>query len=173
MKNTQVITTRRETNNKISQDEKKKKDEPIVENPGEDTEETLSNSEIASLQAKLAQQRQAYAKRPRVKTLTSVATRASVDAEYLNLWQEKIELIGNLNYPQEARRKKIYGQLRLVVSLLPDGSIHNIEILQSSGQRILGRCRYSHRAYGCTFCTFPSRVAQRCRPTGNYSHLEI
>ena len=156
--NTQVITTRRETNNKISQDEKKKKDEPIVENPGEDTEETLSNSEIASLQAKLAQQRQAYAKRPRVKTLTSVATRASVDAEYLNLWQEKIELIGNLNYPQEARRKKIYGQLRLVVSLLPDGSIHNIEILQSSGQRILDDAAIRIVRMAAPFAPFPPEL---------------
>lgn len=157
-KNTQVITTRRDSNNKISQDEKKKKDEPIVESPGEDEEETISNSEIASLQAKLAQQRQAYAKRPRIKTLTSVATRASIDAEYLNLWQEKIELIGNLNYPQEARRKKIYGQLRLVVSLLPDGSIHNIEVLQSSGQRILDDAAIRIVRMAAPFAPFPPEL---------------
>lgn len=154
-KNSQVITTQRETQNKIAQDEKKKKDEPIVETAGDEEEETLSNDEIASLQAKLAQQRQAYAKRPRIKTLTSVATRASVDAEYLNLWQEKIELIGNINYPQEARRKKIYGQLRLVVSLLPDGSIHNIEILQSSGQRILDDAAIRIVRMAAPFAPFP------------------
>ncbi|HRF88886.1 MAG TPA: energy transducer TonB, partial [Pseudomonadales bacterium] len=108
--------------------------------------------------AKLAQQRQAYAKRPRVKTLTSVATRASIDAEYLNLWQEKIELIGNLNYPQEARRKKIYGQLRLVVSLLPDGSIHNIEILQSSGQRILDDAAIRIVRMAAPFAPFPPEL---------------
>lgn len=157
-KNEQVITTRRDTDNKITQDEQKKKDEPVVENPGEDDEDTVSNNEIASLQAKLAQQRQAYAKRPRVKTLTSVATRASIDAEYLNLWQEKIELIGNLNYPQEARRKKIYGQLRLVVSLLPDGSIHNIEILQSSGKRILDDAAIRIVRMAAPFAPFPPEL---------------
>lgn len=157
-KNSQVITTHRETTNKITQDEKKKKDEPVVETEGEEEEETLSNNEIASLQAKLAQQRQAYAKRPRIKTLTSVATRASTDAEYLNLWQEKIELIGNLNYPQEARRKKIYGQLRLVVSLLPDGSIHNIEILQSSGQRILDDAAIRIVRMAAPFASFPPEL---------------
>lgn len=104
---------------------------------GEEAVPDVSNEEIASLQAKLARQRQQYAKRPRIKTLTSVATRASVDAEYLNAWQEKIELIGNLNYPAEARRQKLYGKLRLLVSLLPDGSIHHVDILQSSGQRVL------------------------------------
>ena len=157
-KNTQVITTHRTTDNKITQDEQKKTDDPAVENPGEDEEETISNSEIASLQAKLAQQRQAYAKRPRVKTLTSVATRASVDAEYLNLWQEKIELLGNLIYPQEARRKKIYGQLRLVVSLLPDGSINNIEILQSSGQHILDDAAIRIVRMAAPFAPFPREL---------------
>ncbi len=157
-KNEQVITTRRETSNKITQDKKRKKDEIAANKPGEDDEDTISNSEIASLQAKLAQQRQAYAKRPRVKTLTSVATRASVDAEYLNLWQEKIELIGNLNYPQEARRKKIYGQLRLVVSLLPDGSIHNIEILQSSNKRILDDAAIRIVRMAAPFAPFPPEL---------------
>ncbi|MEZ5540146.1 MAG: energy transducer TonB [Pseudomonadales bacterium] len=157
-KNEQVITTRRETSNKITQDKKRKKDEIATNKPGEDDEDTISNSEIASLQAKLAQQRQAYAKRPRVKTLTSVATRASVDAEYLNLWQEKIELIGNLNYPQEARRKKIYGQLRLVVSLLPDGSIHNIEILQSSNKRILDDAAIRIVRMAAPFAPFPPEL---------------
>lgn len=157
-KNSQVITTRRETNNRTAQDEQRKKEEPVVEIPGEEEEENISNSEIASLQAKLAQQRQAYAKRPRIKTLTSVATRASTDAEYLNLWQEKIELIGNLNYPQEARRKKIYGQLRLVVSLLPDGSIHNIEILQSSDQRILDDAAIRIVRMAAPFAPFPPEL---------------
>ncbi len=122
---------------------------------GEDEEEAPSNNEIASLQAKLAQQRQQYSKRPRVKTLTSVATRASVDAEYLNLWQEKVELIGNLNYPAEARKNKLYGQLRLLVSLSPDGAILYVDILQSSGQRVLDDAAIRIVRLAAPFAPFP------------------
>ncbi len=156
--NQQVISTTSNTNKKIAQKKPTKETEVRKEQIGENEEETVTNSEIASLQAKLAQQRQAYAKRPRIKTLTSVATRASVDAEYLNLWQEKIELIGNLNYPAEARQKKIYGQLRLVVSLLPDGSIHNIEVLQSSGQRILDDAAIRIVRLAAPFAPFPPEL---------------
>jgi protein TonB len=115
----------------------------------------MIRSEIASLQAKLAMQRQAYAKQPRVKTLTSVAARASNDAEYLNLWQERIELIGNLNYPEEARKQKIYGQLRLLVTVLPDGSIHDITILKSSGHRILDDAAVRIVRLSAPFAPFP------------------
>ncbi len=158
VRNQQIVTTRRATDHKVQQEKQKKDDASQAEIPGEDEEDNITNDEIASLQAKLAQQRQAYAKRPRIKTLTSVATRASVDAEYLNLWQEKIELIGNLNYPPEARRQKIYGQLRLVVSLLPDGSIHNIEILQSSGQRILDDAAIRIVRLAAPFAPFPPEL---------------
>jgi protein TonB len=153
--NKQIITSSSKTDSVITQEKPVEEDEARPEQPSEDEEETVNNSEIASLQAKLAQQRQAYAKRPRIKTLTSVATRESVDAEYLNLWQEKIELIGNLNYPAEARRQKIYGQLRLVVSLLPDGSIHNIEVLESSGQRILDDAAIRIVRLAAPFAPFP------------------
>ncbi|HSC75949.1 MAG TPA: energy transducer TonB, partial [Pseudomonadales bacterium] len=156
--NQQIISTTSNTNKTIAQKKPTKETEVRKEQIGEDEEETVTNSEIASLQAKLAQQRQAYAKRPRIKTLTSVATRASVDAEYLNLWQEKIELIGNLNYPTEARQKKIYGQLRLVVSLLPDGSLHNIEVLESSGQRILDDAAIRIVRLAAPFAPFPPEL---------------
>ena len=154
----QIVSTISKTDKKTEKKKPTKDKEIRVEKPGEEEEETVTNSEIASLQAKLAQQRQAYAKRPRIKTLTSVATRASVDAEYLNLWQEKIELIGNLNYPAEARKKKIYGQLRLVASLLPDGSIYKIEVLESSGERILDDAAIRIVRLAAPFAPFPPEL---------------
>jgi len=163
----QIVSTSSKTDKKIEKKKPTKDKEIRIERTGEEEEETVTNSEIASLQAKLAQQRQAYAKRPRIKTLTSVATRASVDAEYLNLWQEKIELIGNLNYPAEARKQKIYGQLRLVVSLLPDGSIYKIEVLESSGERILDDAAMRIVRLAAPFAPFPPELRK------NVDHLEI
>lgn len=96
----------------------------------------LSN-DIATLEALLDQQRQAYAKRPRIRRLTSVSAKAAIDAEYLDDWRRRVERIGNIHYPEEAKRNQIYGQLRLAVSLLPNGRVDSIEILQSSGVRVL------------------------------------
>lgn len=95
------------------------------------------SKEIASLEARLDIQEQAFAKRPRVKRLTSVATKKSMDARYLDNWRSKIESIGNKNYPSAARQNNIYGDLRLMVSLLPNGDIHRVKILQSSGYKVL------------------------------------
>lgn len=95
------------------------------------------NLEIASLQAKLDIQRQAYAARPRIRRLTSVAASYSEDAQYLNHWRERIESVGNNNYPEKAREQNIYGELRLMVALLPNGEISDVKILKSSGHKIL------------------------------------
>ncbi len=134
---------------------------------GKEKEAVDPSNEIASLQAKLSQQKQQYAKRPRIKTITSVATRASVDAEYLSVWQEKVELIGNLNYPPEARKQKLYGRLRLLVSLLPDGSVHNIDVLESSGQRVLDDAAIRIVRLAAPFAPFPPELKK------NVDQLEI
>jgi protein TonB len=95
------------------------------------------NASIASLQAQLDVHRQEYAKRPRRYTLSSASTKESSDALYLDNWRKKIEAIGNLNYPQEATDEGIYGTLRLLVAIRPDGSVDDIRILRSSGERVL------------------------------------
>lgn len=94
-------------------------------------------TEIASLKAKKDKQDQEYAKRPRVRTLTSDSAKESYDAKYLYDWGEKIERVGKDNYPQEALNNRISGSLRLSVIINPDGSIHQITIKQSSGKRLL------------------------------------
>ncbi len=93
--------------------------------------------QIANLKTRLDRLQQAAAKKPRIRRLTTVSTMAAPEAEYLFNWRQHIETVGNQNYPPEARQKKIYGKLRLAVILRPDGSVENIEILQSSGQRVL------------------------------------
>lgn len=95
------------------------------------------SKEIASLNAKLDKQRQQYSKRPRELVLTSVSTKASKDAAYLNDWTQKIELVGNQYFPQEAINRRITGSLRLQSIINWDGSLIKAEILDSSGHRVL------------------------------------
>lgn len=123
-------------------------------------EQPMVTAEIASLQAKLDRQRQEYAKRPRIRTLTSVSTKESFDAKYLHEWSSKVEQVGNKNYPQEALSRRITGSLRLSVVLNPDGTIYELEILQSSNHRILDDAALQIVRLASPFNVFPAEIRQ-------------
>jgi protein TonB len=116
--------------------------------------------EIASLEARIDHQRQIYAKRPRIKRLTSLSTASSADAFYLNSWRRKIESIGNLNYPQKARENKLYGSLRLMVAILPDGSLKEVELLESSGHQVLDDAAVRIVRLSAPYAPFPDELRQ-------------
>lgn len=144
----------RKTQLKLNPDEQEQREDMA----GTTKEQMLVSSEIASLQAKLDKQRQEYAKRPRVRTLTSVSTKASFDAKYLNDWSVKIEQVGNKNYPREALSRHITGNLRLSVMINPDGTIYEIKVLQSSGQRILDDAARQIVRLSAPFTSFPPEI---------------
>ncbi len=113
---------------------------------------------IASLQAQLDLRREAYAKRPRRYTISSASTKKSHDALYLDDWRRRIEAVGNLNYPAEARRRQLYGSLRLMVALLPDGAVDEILILQSSGHSVLDQAAVEIVNLAAPFAAFPKEM---------------
>ena len=78
---------------------------------------TQLSSAIASLEAELAQDVQRYAKRPKIQRLNAASTMRDKGAWYKDEWRKKVERVGNLNYPPEARQQRIYGSLRLLVSI--------------------------------------------------------
>lgn len=92
--------------------------------------------EIDRLEAQIAKQQEEYQKRPKRRFLGARA-KATDDALYLEAWRQKVERIGNMNYPSAARNKKLYGRLQLTVSIRSDGSIEGIEIDKSSGSKVL------------------------------------
>lgn len=114
--------------------------------------------QIATLEARLSAERQTYAKRPRVRRLTSVSTRRTVDAYYLQSWRRKVETLGNLNYPQEARRRKLYGSLRLLVAIKPDGSLKDVKVLASSGHKILDEAAVRIVKLAAPYTPFPEEM---------------
>ena len=64
-------------------------------------------------------------------------TRSHVAAAYMDDWIRRVERIGNLNYPDEARRQGLSGQLILEVTLLPDGSVDSVKVLRRSEHALL------------------------------------
>jgi protein TonB len=88
------------------------------------------------LLAELSLQQENYQKRPRRKFLTA-NTREYKYATYMDAWRAKVERIGNLNYPEEAKRRNLTGSLVLDVAIRPDGKLDNINVRRSSHHKPL------------------------------------
>ena len=87
--------------------------------------------EMARLAAEIQLRSQQYAKRPKRK-FVSASTREYAWAQYLRGWVDRVERVGNLNYPDEARRRRIGGLVVISVAVRRDGSVENTRIIQSS-----------------------------------------
>ena len=75
-------------------------------------------------------------KRPRRKFITA-NTREHLYASYMRAWVAKVERVGNMNYPEQARKRNLEGSLVLGVDVLADGSIERVQVLRSSGYDLL------------------------------------
>jgi len=79
---------------------------------------------------------QEYQKRPRRKFI-SARTKEYKYAEYMEAWRNRVERVGNLNYPQKARQENLTGNLVLDVAINPNGSVHSVNLIRSSGSKVL------------------------------------
>lgn len=110
--------------------------DPLQPQLPESPELNRLREEQARLAAEVDAARQAYASRPRRKFISGLA-KEYFYAAYIHYLDTRLQRIGNLNYPEEARRNHIHGELILTLAINRDGSIHSIEIVKSSGQRVL------------------------------------
>ncbi len=92
--------------------------------------------EIIRLEAQIAKDYEAYQKRPKRKFI-GARTKEYRFARYVEDWRVKVERIGNLNYPEAAKRDRLYGNLQLTVGIMANGNLESVEINRSSGQKIL------------------------------------
>ena len=122
--------------------------------------EQLEAGDIASLEAHLDNLQQSYAKLPRVKRLTSVSTKSAVDAAYVLQWQRQIENTGNRFYPQRAKQLGIEGDVRLMVALMPDGSVKEVRLLQSSGHVLLDQAARGIVELAAPFAPLPLEITK-------------
>lgn len=120
--------------------------------------EHLPSLEVASLEARLDQQRREYSRLPRINRLTAAATGSSEEAAYIYYWVERIEQTGNAHYPDEARRNNIYGAVTVAVTLLPDGSVEKVEILERSGEDVLDQAAIRIVRQSAPFAPFPQEL---------------
>ena len=91
---------------------------------------------IAQLEAQIAKEWDEYQKLPRRKFI-GARTEAVVYAEYVDRWRERIEKVGTQYFPDEAKRRKLFGSLVMTVHIKANGTVEKIEIDRSSGHRLL------------------------------------
>ena len=114
--------------------------------------------EIAALSARIDKKLEAKAQRPR-RRFISASTKSYKYAAYMEAWRSKVERVGNLNYPDEARKRKLSGSLILDVALNPDGSISEITIRRSSGYKILDDAAIRIVHLASPFAPFPENIS--------------
>lgn len=125
------------------------------------TAEELINRgmEIASLSAQINESVQNYAQRPKQKYI-SARTQEYKYAAYMEAWRAKVENIGNLNYPDAAKRDNLSGSLILDVALNSDGSVREITLRQSSGEKVLDDAAIRIVELSSPFAPFPAEIRE-------------
>jgi protein TonB len=128
--------------------------EPAPNVEGRDLRDAALSS--MRLQAQVDQRIEAYQKRPRRQFIGARATEYRF-AQYEAEWRAKIERIGTVNYPAEARGR-LYGNLRMTVTLRPDGTIESMELDRSSGLKILDDAAFRIVRMAAPFGAFPPDI---------------
>lgn len=118
---------------------------------------TATALEMDRLEAIISKQQDEYQKRPKRKFVGG-RTKEYRYAMYVESWRQKVEKIGNLNYPEAAKNLKLYGRLQLTVSIKADGSIEQIEINRSSGHKVLDAAAIHIVELGAPYARFPDDV---------------
>ena len=136
----------------------REQDSPQINLQGISPEVDRLNMELASLQAELDQQTRSYADQPRVRRLTAASAKQSVDAAYLLDWRQRLEAVGNKYYPEASIRYGIFGDVRLLVVILQDGSLEQVRVLSSSGYAVLDEAAIKVVRMAAPYSPFPPEL---------------
>lgn len=137
--------------------EQKKSTPQRVESTLSGDELVQRSLEIARLEAEISKNISFYEKLPKRKRI-GASTEEYRYAQYVEDWRAKVEQVGNLNYPEAARRQKIFGSLQLTVSIRADGSVESVEINKKSGHRILDAAAQKIVRLAAPYAPFPPDI---------------
>jgi protein TonB len=116
--------------------------------------------EMAQLQARISQEWDEYQKRPK-RAFVGANVKEYAFARYVEDWVAKVERVGNVNYPEAARRQGLYGSLQLTVSIHSDGRIEQVDVNRSSGSKILDAAAIRIVELAAPYARFPDDMRQK------------
>lgn len=132
---------------------------PVTPNPAP-VDLAARSLEMARLQARIDNQMDEYQKRPRRAFVGARAQEYSF-AQYVEDWRIKVERVGNMNYPEAARRNRLYGELTLSVSVNADGTLESVQIDRSSGNKILDAAAVHIVEMAAPYAPFPEAMRKK------------
>ena len=121
----------------------------VPEPPGRSLDYAAAVRQIADLDASSA------GAQPRIRRIVDGRTETAEDDWYFESWRRKVERIGKLNYPEQARAQKIYGSLQLLVAIEPDGSLRDVRVIDSSGHKVLDEAAVRIVQLASPYAPFP------------------
>lgn len=151
------LLTRSKSDFSVAQNKTQKQNQDSSSADGHDL--VQRSLEIVRLEAQISKNLDMYEKMPKRKFI-GARTQEYRYAQYVEDWRAKVERIGNMNYPEIARTKKIYGNLTLTVSIRSDGSVESIEVSRPSGQRILDASAIRIVKLAAPYPPFPPDIAK-------------
>ena len=113
---------------------------------------------IARLEGQIARQLDEYQQRPRKRSFGARVEEYRF-AQYIEDWRQKVERIGNLNYP-EAARGKLYGSLVLTVVIKASGDLERVELNRSSGKPLLDEAALRIVKMAAPYPAFPKAISR-------------
>jgi len=111
---------------------------------------------IARIEGQIARQIEEYNQRPRKKFIGARVEEYRF-AQYVEDWRQKIERIGNLNYPAAAKGR-LYGSLVLTVVIKSNGDLDRVEVSRSSGQSLLDDAARRIVQMASPYAAFPESI---------------
>jgi protein TonB len=93
--------------------------------------------------------------------LVTASTRSSEVAVYLDAWKRRIEQVGTLNFPNEARRRNLSGNPVIEVALASNGGLVRAAVRRSSGHVELDQAALEILKLATPFEAFPEELARR------------
>ena len=127
-----------------------------------DQDELRKNQQnVAQLVSELSREKQLYAKRPRINHIDTLSAKSSVEAKYIKDWVQKVEIVGNINYPDQAKRKKLSGTLILSVLVDHKGNVISSILQQKSGKKLLDESAIKVVKLAAPFKKFPPEMREQ------------
>ncbi len=118
---------------------------------------TTKQAETARLIQEISNIIEHEIERPKVKYMNS-STKEFAPARYMREWINRVERIGNLNYPDQARRDQLSGTLILDVAISANGELLSIDLRQSSGHKVLDDAARRIVNLAAPFSPFPDKL---------------
>ena len=122
-----------------------------------DQTNTSKNTQTAKLAAEISNTIEQQASIERTKYLNS-STKAFTPARYMRQWINRVERVGNLNYPDQARRQQLSGTLILDVVINANGELVKTDLRQSSGHQILDDAAKRIVKLAAPYAAFPKKL---------------